>query len=101
MLGNFQARKSKETEKYMCSTEEKLDVSRPIRSVKCAVVFNVLYKRSQCVSVLWSYALPGPYGAGEDLSPSTQGTPPLPGHWEFSLLAASKKDESGWCGGHS
>ncbi len=73
----------------VCPTEEKSDVSRPIRSIKCAVVFNVLYKRCQCVVELcpawpiWS----------RDLSPSAQGTrpPPLPGHWEFSLLAASKR----------
>ncbi len=57
----------------VCPTEEKSDVSRPIPSIKCAVVFNVLYKRCQCVVELcpvwpiWS----------RDLSPSAQGTPPF------------------------
>ncbi len=86
-------------ELWLCPTEVKLDVSGPIRSVKCAIVFNVLCKGSQCIVELcpawpiWS----------RDLSPSTQGILPSPlsGHWEFSLLADPKKDESGQCREHS
>ncbi len=57
----------------VCPTEEKLNVSGPIRYVKCAVVFNLLCKGSQCIVELcpawpiWS----------RNLSPSTQGTRPL------------------------
>jgi hypothetical protein len=43
------------------------------------------------VSALWSYALPGPCGAGTS----------LPGHWGFSLLSALKQDGSGQCSGQS
>jgi hypothetical protein len=60
--------------KGVCPTEEKSDVSGLIRSIKCAVVFNVLCKGSQCIVELcpswpiWS----------RDLSPPHPGTrPPL------------------------
>jgi hypothetical protein len=52
-------------------TGEKLDVNSPIRSVKCAVVFNMLCKRSQCIVELYPA---WPIGS-RDMSPSTQGTP--------------------------
>ncbi len=58
----------------MCPTEGKSDVSGPIRYIKCAVVFNVLCKGSQCVEELcpawpiWS----------RDLTPSTYCRAPAP-----------------------
>jgi hypothetical protein len=77
---------------------KKSDVSGSMRSVKCAVVFNVLCKRSQCtVELCPAWAI-----WSRDLTSSTKGTRPLPylpGHWKFSLLAALNKDGSGQCGG--
>jgi hypothetical protein len=53
----------------MCLTEEKSDVSGPIRSVKCVVVFNVLCRGRQY------------YGAMTCLVHMEQGPIPLrPGH---------------------
>jgi hypothetical protein len=75
----------------LCPKEEKSNVSIPIRSIKLVVVFNVLCKRSQCVVELCPA---GPIWS-RDLTPSTQDTPPpppVPGHWELSLLAAFKND---------
>ncbi len=51
----------------MCPTEEKSDVSGPIQSIKCAVVFNVLCKGSQCVEEL----CPAWPIWNRDLTPST------------------------------
>jgi hypothetical protein len=83
----------------VCPPGEKSDVSGPIRSVKCAVVFNVLCKRSQCVAELcpdWPIWR-------RDLTPSTHGTCPLPHawHWQLSLPTALNKDGPGQCSGQS
>ncbi len=69
--------------------------SHPINlNVQLCSMFN-----AKEASVLESYDLPGQDGAGT-CSPSTQGTPPpLPGHWELSLLAVFNKDGSGQCSG--
>ncbi len=58
-----------------CPTGKMLGVSSPDRSVKCAVVSYVPYKRSWCTVEL---CLPGPCGImwSRDFSPSTQGPPP-------------------------
>jgi hypothetical protein len=84
----------------VCPTEEKLNVSGPIRSVKCVQLCSICYAKE--VSALWSYALPGPYGAGTCPPPPRAPAPPsLPGHWGFSLLVVLKKDGSRQCSGHS
>ncbi len=49
-------------------------------------------------SVLESYDMPGPNGAGTYPPPSRAPAPPLsylPGPWELSLLVALNKDGSG------
>jgi hypothetical protein len=82
--------------KRLRRTRKNSGVSGPDRSVKCADMSYVPYNRSWCTvelclldlcGIMWSI----------DLSPSTQGIclPPQSGHWGFSLLAASKKDEPG------
>jgi hypothetical protein len=87
--------------KYMqllCPTGKKSVVSSPDRSVKCATVFNVLCKRSRCTVELcpawpmWNHMGQRPVPVHPRHHP-----PPQTGHLGFSLLAASKRNEPGWC----
>ncbi len=99
---------------------ERPNISGPIQSIKCTVVFNVLCKKNQCVvetggpGGTWPPSLitrggpapfPPPCGPGGTWPPSHQrGSRPLlapflppssyqPGHWKFSLLRSSQQ---GW-----
>jgi hypothetical protein len=59
----------------VCPTEEKSDVSSPIRSIKMCSCVQFFYARE--VSVLESYDLSGPYGAGTwPPPPRAPATPP-------------------------
>ncbi len=84
---------------YCVKQKKSLMKAVPSNTLKCAVVFNVLCERNQCVVEIypvwpmWSRDLTPPPRAPAPL-------PYLPGHWRLSLLVTLNKDGSGQCGGH-
>jgi hypothetical protein len=82
----------------VCSTEEKSDVSGPIRSIKmCSFVQCAMQRKSVYCGAMACLAQmeQGPI----TLHPEHLPPPPLPDHWGLSLLAALKMDGSGQCSG--
>jgi hypothetical protein len=81
----------------LCPTEEKSDVSGPIRSIKmCSCVQCVMQRKPMCWRAMTCLAKmeQGP------VPPPPRAPPPLlPGHWELSLLAVYNTDGSGQCSG--
>jgi hypothetical protein len=98
-LTNGLVREEEYVETYLCPTEEKSDISGPIRSIKMSsCVQCAMQRKSLCWRAMTCLAHmeqgPGPLHPGHPPP-----LPYLPGHWNLSLLVAFNKDGSGQCSG--